>query len=491
MIRYRLAEGVTLHENGNLAVRRPARIIRLTPGGVKVLRQICGDGLGPELQGGKAAAFAAWLEEQGLLEKIFPTLPEELLPFVSVVVPTRNRQDVLVSCVESLLDVDYPADKLEIIVVDDASDPPVALEGYRRRVKSIRLDENRGPGAARNEAAKLARGEIIAFIDDDCLAGRGWLKDLVPCFQYRDVAAAGGMVEPAGLTRLLEKYERCQSPLSMGKVQRKAAKNTAVSYLPACNLLVRKDLFAAAGGFDPALRVGEDVDLCWRLLEKGGQIYYIPGGAVYHRHRAGLLPFLKRRYDYGRSEALLRKKHPQDKKKHVCFPGSGFVLAAALAWFLAGAPAALAALSGLAALNLFLQSFCRFKGIRRAGGALGFGGVLKAAARSQGAAVYLCSRRFARYRSIPALAASLLVFPGLAPFFLAFHMLPGFVDFVLKKPGLNLFCFVFYHTLEDFAYQAGVIAGINISKLSNNIKKFQKEDPGNGIERTQPVKGPH
>ncbi|MFX4261491.1 mycofactocin biosynthesis glycosyltransferase MftF [Pelotomaculum propionicicum] len=470
MQQYRLADGVTLQEQdgrdgGILSVACPKRIIRLSSGGLKTVKILCGQISGPETAGGRTADFAAGLENSGILTRLFPGLRDEALPRMSVVIPTYNRREMLAGCVRSLLDMDYPREKMEIIVVDDASPLPVEVGYNGPSLRVVRLDTNGGPAAARNQAVKLAKGEIIAFLDDDCLAHRGWLRALVPCFQYPDVAAAGGRVEPAGLTRPLDRYEQFQSPLMMGQRQRKVRKGSSLSYLATCNLLVKKDSFTAAGGFDPRLRVGEDVDLCWRLLENGGHIYYIPGGSVQHHHRSGLLPFLKRRYDYGQSEAMLQARHPGEKRRLVYFPGNGLTaLAAIAAWLLSGPLTALAAGTGLAVLNLIWQSALKWKTIKKAGYNAGLPQVTAAVARSQAAGLYHYCQHFSRYYSLPVITAALFTDPRLALIFLAFLLLPAVVDFTIKKPSLPLLLFIFYHLLDDIFYQAGVLRGCFAAK---------------------------
>jgi mycofactocin system glycosyltransferase len=470
MQQYRLADGVTLQEQdgrdgGILSVACPRRIISLSSGGLKTVKILCGQISGPDPVGGRTADFAANLENSGILTRLFPGLPDEALPLVSVVIPTYNRREMLAGCVASLLDMDYPMEKMEIIVVDDASPLPVEVGYNGTSLQVVRLDENGGPAAARNQAVKLAKGEIIAFLDDDCLAHRGWLRTLIPCFQYPDVAAAGGRVEPAGLDRPLDRYEQFQSPLMMGQRQRKVRKGSSLSYLATCNLLVRKDSFTAAGGFDPRLRVGEDVDLCWRLLEKEKHIYYIPGGAVHHYHRSGLLPFLKRRYDYGQSEAILQSRHPGEKRRLFYFPGNGLTaLMTIVTWLLTGPITALAAGMVLAVLNLAWQAALKWKKIKTAGHNSGFPQVAAAVTRSQAAGLYHYCQHFSRYYSLTAMITALITIPQLALIFLAFLLLPAVVDFTIKKPSLPLLLFVFYHLLDDFFYQAGVLRGCFAAK---------------------------
>lgn len=466
---YRLANEVTFQENqdktgGILSIPYPMRIIRLSTAGAETLKKLCGQIPGPGEWDEKTAAFAVSLENQGIIMRNFPQMADEDLPMVSIVIPTYNRQTKLISCLESLLALDYPQKKLEIIVVDDASPVPVVLEGILAAVPPmlslIRMRSNRGPGAARNAVVHLVKGEIIAFLDDDCLASKEWIKALVPCFQHPEVAAAGGRVESAKLSRPLERYEQVQSPLLMGSNQRKVRKGSALSYLATCNLLVRKKSFLDVDGFDPELKVGEDVDLCRRILQRGELIYYVPEGLIFHHHRSELIPFLRRRYNYGQSEARLHSRNPEEKRMLVFFPGNSVILGATiLIALLAGVLSALAAGISLTLLNLFWQSVRKLQSIKSNECKPGLRQVLTAMLRSQGTAVYLTSQHFSRYYSLPANLIALLTMPWLILIFMAIQLLPAVVDYHLKRPSLNPVNFTLYYVLENIFYQAGVFSG--------------------------------
>lgn len=127
MIHYRLASQVTLQTEpngeGSLFISHPQRIMKLSRGGVLALQQLCGgetDDLSLRI-----LKFAQNLENQGVFIREFPQVSDERLPSVTVVIPTFGRPQMLTNCLESLKTLDYPADRLEIIVVDDASPQPI------------------------------------------------------------------------------------------------------------------------------------------------------------------------------------------------------------------------------------------------------------------------------------------------------------------------------------------------------------------------------
>lgn len=152
-------------------------------------------------------------------------------------------------------------DKLEIIVVDDASmdETPEVISRYA--VKMIRNKNNRQASYSRNLAAAKAKGDILAFIDSDCLAERIWLRELVPAFKDQYIAALGDMVESYYHTHPLDRYEQVRSSLKTGLWPKRSARNNPFFYIPSCNLLVRREVFLKMGGFNEFLVVGEDVDL--------------------------------------------------------------------------------------------------------------------------------------------------------------------------------------------------------------------------------------
>ncbi|MFO1119122.1 MAG: glycosyltransferase [Rhodospirillales bacterium] len=97
-------------------------------------------------------------------------------PSVSIIVAAHGRHAATRACITSLLALDYPGGPCEIIVVDDASEPPLApaLDGLPIRL--IRVEQNIGQSAARNRAAADAQGDLLAFIDNDCVAEPDWLR---------------------------------------------------------------------------------------------------------------------------------------------------------------------------------------------------------------------------------------------------------------------------------------------------------------------------
>ena len=252
-------------------------------------------------------------------------------PKVSVVIPVRNRPAGIRSCIDSLVALDYPRDRFEIIVVDDAStdETPSAVASYDRgSVRLLAQAQHRGQSECRNVGARAGTGDVVAFIDSDCIADAAWLRTLVRDLEDSNVVASGGSVREASPNGWLKRYESSVSPLHMGETSARVMPGSQVEFLPSCNVAVRKQVFLEVGGFDASLRFGEDVDLVWRLIERG-EVRYRPAGVVWHEHRGRLGPFLLNRINYATAQAVFLSRFPGNRRR-VDAP-AGMALGAAVA----------------------------------------------------------------------------------------------------------------------------------------------------------------
>jgi mycofactocin system glycosyltransferase len=335
---WRLAPGVRRADRTTLVGGRPYRIVRLTGKGADTLDALVGPpGAGSSSTMGPAGArLAARLVRAGLL---VPPLPPPVAPIdVTVVIPARCAPGPVRRILAAV-----PAG-VPVVVVDDASPRPLAAvaDGHPN-VRVVRHDSRRGAAAARNTGAAHATTRWILFTDADIEPGAGWIPAL------RGVVAEPGIVAAAprivntaapGLAGLVETHA---SALDMGDVPADVAPGAVVGYVPSAVLMADRAAFAATGGFEVTMEVGEDVDLVWRLASKG-RIRYEPRVAVAHRARTSLRQVLARRAFYGESAAPLEARHP-GAVRHAAVP-----LDALLPWLAAVAvhPAAGLALAALA-----------------------------------------------------------------------------------------------------------------------------------------------
>jgi len=234
-----------------------------------------------------------------------PFAATEICPRFSVVVCTYNGSRTLRECLARLQQLPYP--DYEVIVVDDGSrDDSVAIA----REFPVRLisTPNQGLSAARNVGMEAATGEVIVYLDDDAYPDPHWLAYLGAMFRSTTHAAAGGPnIAPAGDGAIAE----CVVNAPGGPVH-VLLSDTEAEHIPGCNFAVRKSCLQAIGGFDPQFRAaGDDVDVCWRLQQRGWTIGFSPAAVVWHHRRNSIRNYWKQQQGYGKAEALLERKWPE------------------------------------------------------------------------------------------------------------------------------------------------------------------------------------
>jgi mycofactocin system glycosyltransferase len=456
MMNYRFAPQVELIEQpdgGILLKQIPLSVLRVNSSCAALLKRLSDgepvDGLD------QYRTLFDQLVARGFLEQI-QTIPQDpgACPFVSVIIPVRDREHELGRCLQSLSQLDYPVERLEVIVVDDGSRDNSAgcAKEWGARVIDSGAD-GAGPAAARNQGADAAKGEILAFIDSDCTASKTWLRQLVPLFDDPTLAAIGGKVAGMATRSKLDRYEDIMSSLSLGEHPRQAGKGSDTFYLPSCNLLVKREVFLAMNGFAPTMQVGEDVDLCWRMRDQGWRIAYLPAGTVFHQHRNQLIPFMSRRFFYGTSEEKLQRLHPNRKKQMVVPPLLAVLLLAFLSIPWTGAVGML-----LGGAVIVMDSVVLKQKTRKTGVTIGFVQLLRARLRTMVSLLYYLSFHLVRYYLIVMVAFAIRQ----PSFMLLLVLMLGCavaVDFRVKKVQLPFFSFLFFYVLEHISYGFGVFWG--------------------------------
>ena len=231
-----------------------------------------------------------------------PSLP---WPRISVVVCSHNGGRTIRDCLEGLKRLAYP--DYEVIVVDDGSTDDTAAIAARYDCRLIRTP-NRGLSNARNAGLAAARGEIVAYLDDDAYPDPHWLTYLAAAFLRTSHAGVGGPnIAPPGDGWIAECVARSPGgPVHVLLTDREA------EHIPGCNMAFRKACLEAIGGFDPRFRTaGDDVDVCWRLQERGWTLGFHPAAMVWHHRRNSLRAYWKQQIGYGRAEAMLERKWPE------------------------------------------------------------------------------------------------------------------------------------------------------------------------------------
>lgn len=226
-------------------------------------------------------------------------------PLISVVVCSYNGSGTIEETIKTLCELDYPAK--QIIVIDDGSTDATPEIAARYPVE-LTSTENRGLSNARNLGMEQARGEIVAYIDDDAYPDPHWLHYLALAFATQDVGAIGGPnIGPPEDGDIAE----CVANAPGGPIHVLVGDQVA-EHIPGCNMAYRTEKLRAIGGFDPQFRVaGDDVDCCWRLMDSGETIGFHAAAMVWHHRRPSISRYLKQQRGYARAETLLAAKWPE------------------------------------------------------------------------------------------------------------------------------------------------------------------------------------
>jgi O-antigen biosynthesis protein len=245
-------------------------------------------------------------------------LPDSIdWPRISAVVCSFNGARVIRRCLEGLGRQNYP--DYEVIVIDDGSTDDTAAIAAEFDVRLVRTP-NRGLSAARNEGLAQASGEIVAYIDDDAWPDPDWLAYLGWTFATTDHAAVGGPnLPPSGDGPTADLVA-----LAPGGPNHVLRTDTEAEHIPGCNSAFRVDRLRAIDGYDTRFRTaGDDVDVCWRLHERGWTVGFSPGAVVWHHRRGTTRGYLRQQRGYGLAEALLERKWPErfNRLGHISWPG--------------------------------------------------------------------------------------------------------------------------------------------------------------------------
>lgn len=281
----------------------PTRLLRLTPRASGAL-----SGRDVHVRDRASALLAERLLDAGLAHPVAATLPELPDARHTFVVPVRDRADPLDRLLTSI-GTGHP-----VIVVDDASRQPlsVAAVAARHGARLCALTVNAGPAGARNAGLRLVTTPYVVFVDSDVVLPPDTVPTLLRHFADPRVAMAVPRItglSTAASANWLGRYESARSSLDLGAHPAVVRPGSPVSWAPTACAVARTE--ALRDGFDARMRVGEDVDLCWRLIENGWRVRYEPAVEAAHEHRVRLGDWFRRKAVYGTGAHPLAERHPE------------------------------------------------------------------------------------------------------------------------------------------------------------------------------------
>ncbi|MCK5493150.1 MAG: glycosyltransferase [Candidatus Omnitrophica bacterium] len=258
-------------------------------------------------------------------------------PFISLIIPVRNAERTLEKTFEYILNVDYPRDKMEMVIADGGS-TDATLELIKKWqvkhpfIKLVKVPDCPSPGFARNKALEVVKGEYIFFTDGDCAPCKTWISDMLAVFnKHTDVGIVGGeiytlMVEPDNLTELYCEHFRFNMvaprygftikdgyfPALSDKSPTQIAGHRAYFFVTA-NAAYRKVAIDQANANFWNEKTGEDMDFGLQVQQKGWKLYFEPNAKVDHMHRADFPALKKVWVTYGMAHAPLLAKHASQK----------------------------------------------------------------------------------------------------------------------------------------------------------------------------------
>ncbi|MEG4813838.1 glycosyltransferase [Microcoleus sp. K5-D4] len=226
----------------------------------------------------------------------------------SIIVPTYNRPDKLAACLQSFVNLEYPRDKFQVIVVNDSTEISLqsTISPFQNQLNLILLTQpNSGPAIARNTGSFAATGKFLVFTDDDCTVATDWLQTLETRFSKTPDCLIGGRIINALPDNI---YSTASQQLIDYLYSYYNAIPERAKYFTSNNFALPADSFQKIGGFGTTFSfAGEDREFCHRWLNSGCGAVYAPEVIVYHAHKMTLHKFWQQQFKYGKGAYLFQQ----------------------------------------------------------------------------------------------------------------------------------------------------------------------------------------
>jgi len=224
---------------------------------------------------------------------------------ISIIIPVLNNERTIRDCLEAILDQGYPRENYEIIIVDNGSTDNSVDIIKEYSVKLLFEKRAHNSYMARNIGIKHAAGDVIVFLDADCIPRENWLMNLTAPFTNIDIGVVAGEVFGTEPTNLIQGFYSYIDFLNQeNKVE------DSIRALGAGNIALRKEIFSLVGLFDENFRWGGDNDFGLRLQkETNYKIMFSRDASVEHCHRHSFKGLFKQAFTYGLGKGRFRIKH--------------------------------------------------------------------------------------------------------------------------------------------------------------------------------------
>lgn len=229
---------------------------------------------------------------------------------ISVVIPTYNEEKCIGECLRCL---NAGEEKPYEIIVADGMSTDDTVKIARKYGASVVENRRRHAAGGRNEGIKRAKGDIIAFIDADCVPDKSWLREIKKAFEEEDIDGLGTYIEPAHPTNI---YEEFWGKLSLqilmtydNEPYYVTEKTLNTAFITASCAYKRKLLYKIKGFSNYFANNAEDIDLCWRALDAGARLKYVPAAKIIAHSPTTIKGICKKSFRNGISSSKIQKIH--------------------------------------------------------------------------------------------------------------------------------------------------------------------------------------
>ncbi|MFN2532170.1 MAG: PqqD family peptide modification chaperone [Pyrinomonadaceae bacterium] len=225
---------------------------------------------------------------------------------VDIIIAARNEERYIGACLEALRAQDYPKELLRIYLVDNGSTDNT-IQIAEQRGAHILIEPKPGASAARNAGISKSTGELVGFLDAHCIPETTWVRVMAEQFKSEELGGCQGRMENKSINSRVQKYLDDSRVYSNERIVEDtvSGKRNIYPWILSGNCMYRREAINEAGLFNEKLRACEDVDLAWRVVLLGYQLFYVPQAQLTHYSCDSWFGFVKKGFHKGRGAAML------------------------------------------------------------------------------------------------------------------------------------------------------------------------------------------